>query len=100
MKQTINFHDFVGAFNRMGRSEQFSYSGLKALFEYLGDIFDGDYELDVIALCGEWTEYCDVVDINMDYGQDFEELEEAKDWLEDHTTVLDAGDDTLVILQF
>ena len=35
----------------------------------------------------------------MDYGQDFEELEEAKDWLEDHTTVLDAGDNTLVILQ-
>ena len=100
MKQTINFHDFVDAFNRMGRSEQFSYSALKALFEYLEDIFDGDYELDVIALCSEWAEYCDVVDINMDYGQDFEDLEEAKDWLEDHTTVLDAGDDTLVILQF
>ena len=100
MKQTINFHDFVDAFNRKGRSEQFSYSGLKALFEYLEDMFDGDYELDVIALCGEWTEYCDVVDINMDYGQDFEDLDEAKDWLEDYTTVLDAGDDTLVILQF
>lgn len=98
MKQTINFHDFVDAFNRMGRSEQFSYSALKALFEYLEDIFDGDYELDVIALCCEWVEYCDVH--NMDYGQDFEELEEAKDWLEDHTTVLDAGDATLVILQF
>ena len=100
MKQTINFHDFAEAFNRKGRSEQFSYSALKALFEYLEDIFDGDYELAVIALCYEWAEYCDVVDINMDYGQDFEELEEAKDWLEAHTTVLDAGDDSLVILQF
>ena len=100
MKQTINFRDFVAAFTRTGRNEQFSYSALKALFEYLEDIFDGDYELDVIALCCVWTEYCDVVDINMDYGQDFEELEEAKDWLEAHTTVLDAGDDTLVILQF
>ena len=100
MKQTVNFHDFVDAFNRRGRSKQFSYSGLKALFEYLEDIFDGDYELDVIALCSEWIEYCDVVDINMDYGQDFEDLDEAKDWLEDYTTVLDAGDDTLVILQF
>ena len=100
MKQTINFHDFEDAFNRMERSAQFSYSALKALFEYLEDTFDGDYELDVIALCCEWAEYCDVVDINMDYGQDFEELEEAKDWLEDYTTVLDAGDGTLVILQF
>ena len=100
MKKTVYYHDFVDAFNRMGRSEQFSYSALKALFEYLEDIFDGDYELDVIALCKEWASYCDVVDINMDYGQDFEELEEAKDWLEDHTTVLDAGEGTLVILQF
>ena len=100
MKQTINFHDFADAFNRTGRSEQFSYSALKALFEYLEDTFDGDYELDVIALCSEWAEYCDVGDINMDYGQDFEELEEAKDWLEDYTTVLDAGAGTLVILQF
>ena len=100
MKQTVNFRDFVGAFTRMGRSEQFSYSGLKALFEYLEDVYEGDYELDVIALCCEWTEYCDVVDINMDYGQDFEDLDEAKDWLEDHTTVIDAGAGTLVILQF
>ena len=100
MKQTINFHEFADTFNRIGRSEQFSYSALKALFEYLENIFEGDYELDVIALCSEWTSYCDVVDINMDYGQDFEDLEEAKDWLEDYTTVLDAGDDTLVILQF
>ena len=62
MKQTINFHDFVDAFNRMGRSEQFSYRALKALFEYLEDIFDGDYELDVIALCSmpvktRWLSY-------------------------------------------
>ena len=100
MKQTINFPAFVAAFDRKGRSEQFSYRGLKALFEYLEDVYEGDYDLDVIALCCEWAEYCDVVDINMDYGQDFEELEEAKDWLEDYTTVLDAGDDSLVILQF
>lgn len=54
----------------------------------------------MIALCCEWTEYCDVVDINMDYGQDFEDLDEAKEWLEDYTVVLDAGADTLVIQNF
>ena len=100
MKQTINFHAFVDAFKRLDHGEQFSCGGLKALFEYLEDTFDGDYELDVIALCCEWAEYCDVVDINMDYGQDFEELEEAKDWLEDYTVVLEAGSDTLVIQAF
>ena len=100
MKQTINFRDFVGAFTRMERSEQFSYSALKALFEYLEDTFDGDYELDVIALCCEWAEYCDVVDINMDYGQDFEDIDEAKEWLKDYTVVLEAGSGTLVIQAF
>lgn len=78
MKQTINFHDFVDAFNRMGRGEQFSYSGLKALFEYLEDIFDGDYELGVIALCSEWAEYCDVVDINWTLAKTLRDLKKLR----------------------
>ena len=100
MKQTIDYYGFVDSFNRMGRGEQFSYSALKALFEYLEDVCEGDYDLDVITLCCEWNEYCDVVDINMDYGQDFEDMEEAKEWLEDYTVVLDTGADTLVVLLF
>lgn len=100
MKQTINYYDFVDAFKRMGRGDQFSYSGLKALFEYLEDVYEGNYDLDVIALCCAWNEYCDVVDINMDYGQDFDDFDEAKEWLEDYTVVLDAGADTLVIQIF
>ena len=100
MKQTIYFHDFVTAFKRLDHGEQFSYSGLEALFEYLEDVYEGDYDLDVNTLCCEWNEYCDVVDINMDYGQDFEDLDEAKEWLEDYTVVLEAGSDTLVIQAF
>ena len=100
MKQTVDYYGFVATFNRMGRGEQFSYSALEALFEYLEDVYEGDYDLDVIALCCEWNEYCDVVDINMDYGQDFEDLDEAKEWLEDYTVVLDAGAGTLVIQLF
>ena len=100
MKQTIYFHGFVDAFIRMGRSEQFSCGGFKALFEYLEDVHCGNYNLNVDALCGEWSEYCDVVDINMDYGQDFEDINEAKEWLEDYTVVLEAGSDTLVIQAF
>ena len=48
MKQTVNYYAFVDAFNRMGRSEQFSYSALKALFEYLEDVCEGDYDLDAV----------------------------------------------------
>ena len=100
MKQTINFHAFVAAFTRLEHGEQFSYSTLKALFEYLEDTFNGNYDLDVVALRCEWSEYCDVVDINMDYGQDFEGINEAKEWLEDYTVVLEVGSGTLVIQAF
>ena len=55
MKQTINFYDFQRAFNDMGRENQFSYDGLKALFDMLEEI-DPDYKLDVIGLCCDYTE--------------------------------------------
>ena len=37
MKQSINIYDFERAFKRSER-ENFSYDGLKALFEYLEDL--------------------------------------------------------------
>lgn len=55
MKQTINFQDFRDAFRRMDRQDNFSYEGQRVLFDYLEDI-DPDWELDVIALCCEFTE--------------------------------------------
>lgn len=55
MKMTINFCDFRDAFTRHGRENQFSYEGLKALYEHFEEL-DPDYELDVIALCCEFFE--------------------------------------------
>lgn len=59
MKQTINFNNFVEAFHSMGRSEQFSYDALKAIFEYLED-YERDsgeeQELDVISICCDFAE--------------------------------------------
>lgn len=59
MKQTINFNNFVEAFHSMGRSEQFSYDALKAIFEYIED-YERDtgeeQELDVIGICCEFSE--------------------------------------------
>jgi len=56
MIQTINVSDFRDAFRACGRHEQFSYEGLGLLFDYLEDFAGGDYELDVIALCCEYSE--------------------------------------------
>ena len=35
MKQTINQYDFADAFKKMNRADNFSYEGLKVLFNYL-----------------------------------------------------------------
>ncbi len=60
MKQTINKSDFREAFAAMGRGDQFSYAGLGALFDYLEELerdTGEEYELDVIALCCDFSEY-------------------------------------------
>jgi len=60
MKQTVYLSDFRQAFKDMNRQEQFSYDGLEALFNWLESydhMGDGsEYELDVIALCCDYTE--------------------------------------------
>lgn len=56
MKQTIdNSSQFRDAFHRAGRAEQFSYEALGLLFDYLEEL-DPDMELDVVAICCEYSE--------------------------------------------
>lgn len=59
MKTTVNRYDFKRAFADAGRKDQFSYDGLKALFEYLEQLEQDtgeELELDVIALCCDYSE--------------------------------------------
>ena len=56
MKQTIdNASQFRDAFRAMDRHGYFSYEGMELLFDYLEEM-SPDYELDVIALCCEYSE--------------------------------------------
>jgi hypothetical protein len=77
MKQTVNFNNFCDAFRDMGRNENFSHEGKHALFDYLVEIetdMDKEIDLDVIALCCEYSED-KIVDILQDYNIDsIEEL--------------------------
>jgi trehalose/maltose hydrolase-like predicted phosphorylase len=57
MKTTVNFCDFLDAFQI--RKENFSYEGKRALFDYLEEMEQStgeEMELDVIALCCEYSE--------------------------------------------
>ena len=59
MVQTINFYNFQNAFDSI-RPDNFSYHGLRALYNYLeqreADIGE-PIELDVISLACDWTEW-------------------------------------------
>ena len=106
MKQTINKSEFTAAFHQMGRKENFSYAGLIALYDYLTDLEDDlgeELELDVIALCCDYSEH-DLEDLQREYGdyegEQWEDLEEAIEWLEERTTVIRVDDDTVIIQVF
>ena len=55
MIQSINKSQFRDEFARMGRANQFSYDALGLLYDYMEDC-DPDAELDVIAICCEYSE--------------------------------------------
>lgn len=56
MKQTIdNTSQFRDAFRTMGRHDQFSHEGMELLFNYFEE-YDPDMELDVIAICCDYSE--------------------------------------------
>ena len=63
MYKTITKCDFHDAFRAMGRGEQFTYEGLNALYDYLEDAYSDEYELDVVALCCEFSEYEDIKEV-------------------------------------
>ena len=60
MKQTVTTSEFTAAFHNANRGDNFSHAGLCALYDYLTELESDtgeEYELDVIALCCDFTEY-------------------------------------------
>jgi len=99
MIKTINEYDFSKAFHNMGRGEQFSSSGLDALFKYfqmLEDSVSEPIELDVIAICCEYAEYDSLAEFQEDYGSEYESIDD----IERETEVIRIDDDSFIIVQF
>lgn len=87
--KTIDLYDFRRTFSDYDRASQFSYEGLEALFEWLDELSadtETPYELDVIGLCCEFTEYSDLAEIQETYSlTDIDSIED----LRDHTSVIE-----------
>ena len=113
MIKTINEYEFIRAFENMGREEQFSYNGKIALFNYLEDYEENvgeQMELDIIALCCEFTEYTieeyrnDNINI---YDNIIDELmnecdimESLREYLEERTIFIEVDEDSFIIQNY
>lgn len=106
--QTVTESDFVRAFEEYGRAENFSVNARRHLFSYFDELSgetDIPFELDVIGICCEWSEYPTAVDAAKEYGwadgvDDDDDAERAAiAWLEYRTTVIEC-DDSVVIQGF
>jgi len=71
MKKTLSFYDFCDEWEKWeDRKNTFSYEGKKALFEYLEEYEEStgeEIELDIIALCCDYTEYESFEEFKADY---------------------------------
>ena len=112
MKQTINFYDFNQAFNNI-RPANFSYDGLLALFNYLEQYEDDcgtEIELDVIALCCDFTEstyheiyndyICDVHEQVLGASRYKEINSDILEWLLENTNVIEVNDQRVIYQAF
>lgn len=111
MKQTVNNSAFHDAFISYNRQDNFSYEARDLLFEYFEEIESDtgeEIELDVIAICCEYSEDSlqDVIDNHSIDVSEFEEdealqIEVATDYLNDNTLLVGiTSDNTFVYLQF
>ena len=101
MKQTIGLYEFHRGFED-SRPNNFSFDGLEILFNYLAEIDEScgiETEFDVISICCDFSE-SDLDDINSSYGEEFEDLEEAEEWLNEQTSVCGCTSDTIIFQQF
>lgn len=99
MIKTISLYDFERAFVDMNRAENFTYDGKKALFKYLEQYEEETgtpVELDVIALCCEYSEYANLAEFQKEYSKDYEKIKD----IEQETTVIRIDGEAFIIQQF
>ena len=83
MYKLISRYEFRDAFKRCDRWDNFSNEALNVLYDYYEEIEPHNeglgVELDVIAICCEWTQYKSIEEYNEAYETDYENYEELAD---------------------
>lgn len=103
----VNLSDFRDAFRSAGRKDQFSYDGLRVIFDYMEQYEDstGDHvELDAVAICCDYAEMTpeEIIEANsIPYDAAEDDLwDTVRDFLEDRTSIVGETDETIVFAQF
>ena len=95
----VYFNDFLEEFKKYEREDSFSYEGKKALFEYLyelGDDIGQPIELEIIGLCGEFTEFENLEEFNNYYNLDLDYIDD----INDYTIVIPIDEESFIIQDF
>jgi len=99
------FEDYKRVETPENKNGNFTYKGLRVLYNYLDESFEEEnpYNLDVIALCCEYSEYKDLEEFLKDYSDTYEaktEEETDEDFktrmeeeINDKTTLIKFEDD-------
>jgi len=98
----VSFNDFLKEFKEYGREDQFSFEGKRALYDYLNELGEDigeSIELDVIALCCEFTEYSTLQEFIDAYGYNIGEVNCIED-INYYTTVIKIDDESFIIQDF
>tara|TARA_R100001129_G_scaffold166940_2_gene134267 strand:- start:1429 stop:1767 length:339 start_codon:yes stop_codon:yes gene_type:complete len=77
---TLHEAQFVDEFQKINK-ENFSYDGLKTLFQYLDNLSEDcgeNIEFDPIAFCCEFGEY-DLEEFNNDYEEEYATIDELQE---------------------
>jgi len=96
--QQLTKSQFKDEFNKV-RPDNFSYEGLGVLYDWLEEYYseaDQPYDLDVIALCCDFTEYDDLEEFNNDYNREYKNIDDVVD----DTIVIKVDSERFIIQNF
>ena len=79
------FEDYKRVETKENPNGNFSYKGLRVLFEYLDEAYDEEnpLKLDVISLCCEFSEYVNIGEYLKDYSNQHEEKQSFINFIEE-----------------
>ena len=86
MKQTIDIYQFRNAFSDYNRADNFTYKGLT--------------ELDVVAICCDFTEYENLKELQANYGAEGVENYPDMEDIENATVVIPVDENSFIIQNF